>query len=319
LEIGRDGPSLLVCGKDSSSTARITISPDHTDKARDQIRSVLHVLTLDDEVVVRLDGTLVLGSELDLPIAAERALQQVIRHQLGRLVPLDPNAVYFTHHIIQHSRDAKSMRVRVLMSKKAVVDGAVELASRLGLHVKVVVAGSGDGPGDHVVIWRQRERRITISARRIWLRGLEAATVGVLLLAGGLYVSRLNQQVVLLRHEVGELKRGSAKTTVLLSDLTHLKATLASVQARQSGALPLEVIGELTRLIPNDSWIYQLAIRGKSVEAAGYSPRPTELISSIASSRRFINPKFRSPITLAPDGAGNRFDLTFDINTAAAR
>jgi hypothetical protein len=45
----------------------------------------------------------------------------------------------------------------------------------------------------------------------------------------------------------------------------------------------------------------------------GFSTRATNLISRVESSAIFEKPQFRSPITLAPDGKGERFDLAFAI------
>jgi hypothetical protein len=56
-------------------------------------------------------------------------------------------------------------------------------------------------------------------------------------------------------------------------------------------------------------------LRGHNVELIGFSPRATDLISRVEGSTPFEKPQFRSPITLAPDGKGERFDLSFEVKS----
>ena len=45
----------------------------------------------------------------------------------------------------------------------------------------------------------------------------------------------------------------------------------------------------------------------------------SDLVSRVEGSAMFNNPRFRSPITLAPDGKSERFDLSLDIKPEPAR
>ena len=94
-------------------------------------------------------------------------------------------------------------------------------------------------------------------------------------------------------------------------------ATFFAKQRRETAALG--VIDLLTRMVPLDSWLTRLSIRGREVEIAGYSPHASDLVARVEASAIFRNPQFRSPITLAPDGKSERFDLTFEIRPGATR
>ena len=89
--------------------------------------------------------------------------------------------------------------------------------------------------------------------------------------------------------------------------------TLGFFQSRRNEAPPLAILDELTRLVPTDSWVKQLTVHGRTVEIGGNSPRASDLVSRVEGSAIFENPRFRSPITLAPDGKSERFDLSLDI------
>ena len=68
------------------------------------------------------------------------------------------------------------------------------------------------------------------------------------------------------------------------------------------------------QLVPEDSWVFQLALHGHAVEMTGHSPHAADMISRIEGSALFEKPRFRSPITLGPDGRSEQFSLSFDVN-----
>ena len=49
------------------------------------------------------------------------------------------------------------------------------------------------------------------------------------------------------------------------------------------------------------------------MEILGTAPRATDLIGLVEGSALFEKPAFRAPITLAPDGRGERFELSFTV------
>jgi hypothetical protein len=77
------------------------------------------------------------------------------------------------------------------------------------------------------------------------------------------------------------------------------------------------VLDELTQAIPLDSWVFQFGMSGGVVDISGYAPHATDLIARIEASPLFEKPKFRAPITLAPDGKAEQFNLTLAVREKA--
>jgi general secretion pathway protein L len=286
---------------------------------RSTVRSALRSRGVGDATIIRLGHDLVFESDLDLPLAADRSLHQILYHQLDRLTPLDPNLIRFAHHVTSRSQSSKTMRVHVMVAKATTIDGAVKLAMDLGLRPEAVTADGGDEerPYDAAVLWRAREGGQIAVRRGRWLRGLELAIAVVLLMTGGLWIHKTNNQIVSLQKDVTDARRAAISTQGLVAQSNQMKAALTAVEGRRSALSPLKIIDELTRLVPNDSWVFQLAIRGGAIEMAGYAPRATDLIARIQGSPLFKAPKFRSPITVSPDGNKDRFDLDFETKQAS--
>ena len=75
----------------------------------------------------------------------------------------------------------------------------------------------------------------------------------------------------------------------------------------------LEIINELTRIIPDDTWINRLNIKGQEVEIQGQSASAAALIPLIESSDLLRNPRFRSPVTKIPRLNTERFHLSAEV------
>jgi general secretion pathway protein L len=72
----------------------------------------------------------------------------------------------------------------------------------------------------------------------------------------------------------------------------------------------LELLDELTRILPDDTWITRLDIKGSELEIQGQSASAAALIPLIESSSILQNPRFRSPVTQIPRSDVERFHLS---------
>lgn len=322
LEIGPAGATLIVPGKGPLKSTRLPILGEPSEGARLEVQAALRVRMADRAITIRLAHALVFETSLVLPLAAERSLPQILYHQLERLVPLDISSVRYVFQVIARSDETKSMRIRVVIGRNDTIEQAINLAQRLALHPDTIVVGSDrDSISAHwiPVLWRAADAKVGGSQRRVWMRGLEVATAAALVVAAGLYTHRLDREAILLKEDVAKLKYSVAKTVPIATQVNQLKAELVALEERRSAPSPLVVLAELTRRIPADGWVFQFSMRGHVVELSGFSSRATDLIGDVAASPLFVNPKFRSPITLSPDGKGDRFDLTFETKRAASR
>jgi general secretion pathway protein L len=322
LEIGPAGATLVVPGKGTVKSAHLPILGEPGEQVRQQVQAALRIRSAGSIVTIRLTRALVFETGLDLPSSAERSLPQIVYHQLQRLVPLDLASVRYASQVVARSDDTKSMRVHVVIGRNDAIDNAIDLTQRLALRPDSVIAECdrhSTGVEWTPVLWRATSAGRVGLRHQIWLRGLEIATAVALVVAAGLYTDRLDRQLTLLQEDVARLKRTAAKAAPLVTEVGQVKAELAAIAERLDAPPPLVILAELTRRVPADGWISQLSMRGRIVEASGFSLKATDLISDIEASPLFVNAKFRSPITLSPDGRGDRFDLTFETKSVASR
>jgi general secretion pathway protein L len=320
LQFGAGEPVLLVSDRRQANPIVLPLAGFGEHERQMRVQSVLRSHRADDTVEVRLDRSLVFETSIDLPLAAERSLQAILQHQIERLVPLSAAEACFAFRIAGRVSAAGLLKVRLIIAKNATIEAGLAAARDVGLNPRLVVVPQAEGaPGDRVVLWRAGSGQTEMIGHRRLRHALEIAAVVFVLLAYGLYVHRLDRICDDLQARINHAEPVAAAVQSLAQRVGETNAALAFFQSRRNEVWPLAILDELTRLVPTDSWVKQLVVRGRMVEIDGNSPRATDLVSRVESSALFANPRFRSPITLSPDGKSEHFDLSFDIRSEAAR
>jgi len=319
LALGASHTTLMLPDRGRPSPTMVPLT-DYTDEdMRARVWLAMRGRRNDDTVTVRLDRDLVFETAIELPAAGEPSLRPILQHQIERLVPLGASEVAFDHRITARGPASDTLKVRLVIAKRATIDRALALARAAGLDPRRVIAP--DGEDDHgeragrtpLILWQAGRRTSETDIRRHIRHALEIAAIVLSLTTYGLYIHRLDRVHGELQAQVGQAKEAAASVMDLGRQVDQANESLAFLQSRRDGVPPLRMLDELTKLVPEDSWVSQLVVRGRSIELTGYSPRASDLISRVENSAMFENPRFRSPITLAPDGSGERFALAFDV------
>ncbi len=288
-------------------------------EARGRIDALLRRYGAQDAVTIRLDPEQLFVTTLDLPRAAERSLDGVLRHQVERMVPLPAEQIRFVHRVLPRPANAATLKVVVAVAKRATVEAALTLARELGLTPRHVVAEVQEAGAAPVVIWQADRAPAATATRQRMFRVLECAAVALALTAYGLHIHRLDQTRDALRDAVAGAAQAAAGTRDLAQHVAQSADALRFLRLRRQEPQPLQVLDSLTTLLPLDCWVSDLTLRGSSVQIIGSAPRATDLIALIEHSGVFARPQFRSPITLMEDGHAERFDLTFDVKQDGTR
>ncbi|HKM73469.1 MAG TPA: PilN domain-containing protein [Stellaceae bacterium] len=319
LALGARHITLILPERGRPSPTMLPLTDYADEDMRARVRLAMRGRRSDDAVTVRLDRDLVFETAVELPAASEPSLRPILQHQIERLVPLAVSEVAFDHRITSRGPASNTLKVRLVIAKCATIDRALALARAAGFDPRRVIAPDGDDdPGERpgrtpLILWQAGRRTTETDIRRHIRHALEIAAIVLSLTAYGLYIHRLDRVRDELQAQVGQTKEAAAAVTDLGRQVGQADESLALLQNRRDGVPPMRVLDELTKLIPEDSWVSQLVMRGRSIELTGYSPRASDLISRVENSAMFENPRFRSPTTLAPDGSGERFALAFDI------
>lgn len=319
LEFAGDTATLVLARRGAHPALRIPLERAEADLTRPGIQAALRERRLGNDVAVRLDPSVLLETELSLPFGAERAMRQILLNQLDRVVPLPADEVEFQYRIAPRSASARALRVRLTVVARETIAQAQALARALGLAPSLMFASppsgsaTGFGRGRPLILWRAGRDSGDAPRLRRTARILELAAIVLVVTAFGTYVYRLDQQLADLEEDVAVKARLASAARDLGRQQQDVEATLDMLHKREREPRPLQILEEATELVPDDSWVTRLTVRGRTVELLGNSPRVSDLVARLDNHDTFWDPQFLSPITQAPDGATQRFNLSFQI------
>lgn len=264
-------------------------------------------------VNLRISNEAVLHRTLNLPLSARFKLPTILANDLERQSPVNPSEVMFTYHILSVDRIAARLNVSLVMIRRDLVERAVAGLNSLGFKVRNICA---------LDLYSGREDRMAAtkqgSIRRVE-PGQPVAAV-LLLLAATLLTAaiflRFSQQEAFaarLSNEAAQLETASSSARQLQRQLSAVRgqADFLALQRERPGMGV--IFAEITRLLPDGTWLSSFTYDGKQLEIQGYSTQAAQLPAILESSKRFSEASFRAPMTQGPQPGVEQFDLSMNL------
>lgn len=313
------GPEVLVmrCADDRCTE----VGRFQADEGEDGARRVLGAARAGRrQTALRLSGAHALTNAITLPLAAERDLESVLYHQIEELTPFQAEEACFGYRV--RNRDPKDGRMAVEMTvvPRKFVDAALAQAERWGLAPEIVDvrgADAADVPAINLLA-DARTRRANPWPRITAGLGILALVLALTAILIPVDDSRSRAEALLA--QAAKLRAQSAKVLDLRRERDTLERRVRFLAAKKKESrLVLDALGELTRILPTDTWLYQVRFDRPEVRIWGYSPSAAGLIGKINDSPLFANPRFRSPVTRTSNEEKERFNISFELIGAETR
>ena len=265
--------------------------------------------------ILLLPAERTLRRRLTLPLAAEEHLASVLAFEMDRQTPFRADQLYFDHRILKRDATTRTMLVELLAVPRAVLDQALQGIGALQLDAADVAAGELPA-GFNLLPADRRARRVDKRLRLNLILALSAAALLWLVMWQSLTlreqaIERLNEE----KSVASAAAMQSAELKRQLRDAIEGANFLAKKKAEQ--AVAVDVLAEVTRMVPDDTWLERLSFVGAQVQLQGQSARADKLIGILTDSRCLAKPQFQGIIQ--PDGATGkeRFSLVADLKTGA--
>ncbi|MGE4073762.1 MAG: PilN domain-containing protein [Lysobacterales bacterium] len=265
--------------------------------------------------VLMLPSAGTLRRRLTLPLAAEEHLASVLAFEMDRQTPFRADQIYFDHRIQKRDPTARTMLVELLAVPRAVLDELLQKVGNLPLDAADVAVA--DLPaGFNLLPPERRARRVDKRLRVNLILG--AAAVALIWLVMWQSLALREQAIEHLNADKAQSSAAAMQSAELkrqLRDAIEGASFLADKKAGQ--AVTVDVLAEITRLVPDDTWLERLSFIGNQVQLQGQSARADKLIGILTDSRCLSKPQFQGIIQ--PDGATGkeRFSLAADLKTGA--
>jgi len=272
------------------------------------------------ELVFCLPRQQVLYKTVDLPLAAEENLRQVLTFEMGRLTPFKADQVYFDCSVLSRDRNKKSLQVQLILAPRREIDSQLERLQRFGIQLDRMTHNCGmTGEYDPVNLLPE-ERRARRGGTLVGVVNLLLGVVVLLLLLGviALPIWAKYERVKTLEPQVAVAAEAASEAGRLRDELDRLKQSSGFlVKKKRDSLLVLQLLDELTRLLPDDTWLSHLELKGKEVQIRGQSMASAALIPIIESSPVLHNARFRSPVTQNRQTHFERFHISAEIEAGS--
>ncbi|GAB2669679.1 PilN domain-containing protein [Arenimonas aestuarii] len=262
-------------------------------------------------VWLMLPASAVLRRTLTLPAAAEARLRDVLAHEIDRQTPFSADQVSFEGRVLARDAAGQSLRVELLVLPRARLERELQSIGPLAgcLAGADVRDADGRGLGVNLLTHTQRARRSDPSRR--FNLGLAAVALVALLLALGLVRYNRGEALADLRADVADATAEVRQARLARNQLVA-KVEAANFLATRRAAQPtmLELLDELTRLIPDDTSVDKLTVNDGRLVMVGQSRAAPALVGLLQASPLLEEPALTGAVQADPRTGRDRFTLT---------
>jgi len=257
---------------------------------------------------------------LDMPSIAEPDLRRALSFEIERQTPFQADEVYFDYRIVNRDPETKQLTVELTTVPRATVDAILKEVRDWGLEPSSVDIAADSGKNARGIGINLIGRPETSYLGRPYLTVASAAVFALLFLA--VLVIPIRQLASLdksLAARVSDEKELADQTLAMRNNLIQTTDSSNFLDLRkQEIPQALQVLNELTKLVPDDTWLLTFQQHGKEVKISGYSAASAQLIAAIDAVPLFKSPAFSSPIVRDERQNLERFEILFEVNVDKA-
>ena len=301
-ELGSTERSTGRAGQETQSAGRVT--------QREAIKALVHGLRPErTRCVVQVDDSLQLNKTVQLPLAAEENLRQVLAFEMERHTPFHAGGVYFDYRLKARDPKQRKLEVDLTVVQKPVVDEALGVIDDWELRFSPEAGSDGDRgltflPGDFRLRTTKGLNRTLITLNLVAL----AAAALIPIYQQERYIDALQQRA--------DGARAAAMASVEVQDrIDALERRRALFEQAKSGPGVVELMEELARIIPDGTWLHRLDVKDGELQFQGLSDAASSLIGVVESSPMFREARFGSPITRDARSGKERFHISAKLET----
>jgi general secretion pathway protein L len=246
--------------------------------------------------VLRLGEADVLGKTVNLPLAAERELDQVLAFEMDRETPFKAEELYWNHRIAAADRQSGRLSVRLLLVPKANLDLLLTALAQIGIQPSRAEIADGPDKGSYLPLNGNGNRAHHPSGRLLWAAAACCAALAVAAIVAPFI--RQGLTLASLEREVAIGRAAAAEADSLRQEIERLSGSAGFVETeRDKAGRPLAVLAAATHILPDDTYLTEMELRQRKVTLSGRSAGAARLIGALSADGEFRNPVFSAPVT----------------------
>lgn len=273
-----------------------------------------------EDTVLLLPPNVLLRTELTLPVATEENLREVLCFEMDQRTPFSAEQVYYDYTIIARSSEQQTIDVELFVTPCHAVDELLPSLKKLDIYPDVISARA-NGHRIYDINLLPAAALLRSRNRTRW------ANVGLATAALILFVVMIAVPIMHKRQLIASLQPKVAAAIEAAKEGTRLRQNIETIATgsqelllrKESQPMLMQLVDEITRVIPDNTWLTRLDISAHEIQMQGQSQSAESLISLIESSPIFEGARFRSPVTQVPRSDAERFHLSAAWNEEVAQ
>jgi general secretion pathway protein L len=271
-------------------------------------------------VGVRLPADVCFARNVELPVAARNDLRRILDFDLERATPFKHRDVYTAHVVEGEATSKGKLRVRQLVTKRGAVDPLVAEVRAAGLEVGFVDCwadqpsvgmpinfmeprgGAERGPTGFfrpVRVLLALALLLILSALVLTLWGYESA------------LAELQGKTAQARTQAAAVRGVLERSDAVVADLVRLQDT------KQKRTLAIEVLEEVSRVLPDTVWLNELRLEGDVLDISGLAPSGAALPTMLGRSAILTDAALTAPVTFDQREDKERFSVRVRVKHQA--
>ncbi len=265
-----------------------------------------------------INDSCVLRRDLTFPFTAEKHLSDVISHRIDRITPYSEKQVAFAYSVTNRTAADRSIDVTLSIVPIENFQPLLKKANDWGFPISFLLT-SGRGKDEDTIInlaqdSRPAGNRSIASSMTAALLAINVLLAGLILglkyKAGNDHIEELNAQL----NSAQQMAAITTKTRQKIAQVVKEKSFLAVT--RRDTPFAVDVVNEITRIVPDGVWLEKLSIKKGQVQLHGQAPAAAKLIAIIEASEKFSGAQFRAPVTQGSEGDLERFVISAALTGA---
>lgn len=271
------------------------------------------------DVVLEIPSSMALRRVVRLPLATEENLRQVLEFQMEQYTPFVSAQVYFGYLVRARNFEKGQLEVELVAVPRGYLDKSLEKLRSLGCNPLAAEVSDSDGGTFPCNLLPSQSS----SLQSVWRGGLLpwlAALSGLLVLAALALPLAVKREAAIQLIPVVERAKKSAETVDTLRRELDTRITRHNYLLEKRMAMPtvLQTLEELTRVLPDDTWVQTFDWKGKEVLIQGETASSVKLIGLFEQSALFKDASFRAPLTKGQAAGVEHFSMALQMRIPLA-
>ena len=259
-------------------------------------------------VLIRPPASVVLSKQHTVPAAPRRQLDQMLRHEIGRITPFSADTLYWRWDGRPRPSDRKRIDITLTMVPRSALAAAFAALDEVGMKASFIEVGQTERP---VLLPVGDTPYETGTVPR---RGLAGLCVALAVVAMGLPIGLQTWSLYQTDAAIADLKPLIARVEALRRGTAAGDAgrDILAKEMERTGDV-LQTLATVTRILPDDSYLTDFSLRDRQMTLSGRSASAPRLITGLSADPAIKGAAFAAPVTRIEGAIADLFSIKAEI------